>query len=113
MPVARRRRSNGNTLSELQSSAIEAGVAQLEALIDQWEVGHQVARSSEWHEGPVRERRRANAIACNAPLRIAQDGVDVRAARRLDDAETDAVRSRWPNFRASWSVWRIGEQLIE
>ena len=93
--------------------AIQTGVAELEALVDQREVRHQIARHRHRHQRPVGERGRAYAVALDAPVRINQDGVHVGPAWRLDGAQTHLVGFKWTKRGVDRTVRWMSEQLLK
>ena len=83
-------------------SSVRARVAELEALVDQREVGDDRAQGGERDGGPVGVARRPQVVAIDAAGAVGAQPVDRGAARRLDRGEPDAPRRQQPR------AWRRG-----
>ena len=96
---------------ERQHQPVHAGVAELEALVDEREVGKQVARRGVGDRRPVRVRAGAEADAADS-IAVSLDDARRRSARALDapdaDRRLDAIPSALPQ-RANGAV----EQAVE
>ena len=87
-PAARGCGGVGEGREGASASAVGAGVAELEALVDEGEVGQQVAGGGVGDDRPVRVRAGAQAQPLDAPVGLLDDA-ERRAARALDAAGTD------------------------
>ena len=93
------------------ASAVGAGVAELEALVDQREVGQQVAGGGVRERRPVRVGAGAQAEALDA-VAVALDDADRRPARALDAADADRRVGPPGSARPRRRAGRV-EQLVE
>ena len=92
---ARARGGVGGGRGGASASAVGAGVAELEALVDQREVGQQVVGGGVRDDGPVRVRAGAQAEPLDRGRRARSTMQRRRAARALDAADADrALRAR-------------------
>ena len=93
-----------------RASAVRAGVAELEALVDEREVGQQVVRrrrarrTGQLAYEPVRRRSRADAVA------VALDDADRRAARALDAADADRALGAARGAAAAGASGRVEQR---
>src|SRR5260221_6224679 len=70
------------------ASAVDAGVAELEALVDEWEIGEQIVRGRVSDCGPVRVRAGPEVQAADMIAHSLHDARS-RATRALDPTDAD------------------------
>src|SRR6266851_4827311 len=80
-------------------SAIRARVAELEALVDEREVGDDRRLGGQGHGGPVVVARRPKVVSFHAPDRIGAKPVDRLASRRLDGRDPDSSTRQRPRLK--------------